>query len=111
MSTYLNSRERELLLGSGEDHTLLAWSAGEAKAEPRFEAKRMSLCGDSFWMGHFAAVPALGAAGQVWTPVRSGIGSQPFLAPCAGQCWGDLLRPEYITPGRAAFQTCEPHRV
>lgn len=54
---YLNSSERELLLGFGKDHTLFAWNAGDAKADPvGYEDKRLSLCGDSFSMLSFGWV-------------------------------------------------------
>ena len=45
----LNASERELLLGYGLGHTLLAMSASEVKRFPvEFEDKRSSLLGDSF---------------------------------------------------------------
>ena len=51
---YLDSSERELLLGFGQDHTLFTWSAGMAKEDPEaWEDKRLSLCGDSFSMLSF----------------------------------------------------------
>ena len=45
----INADERELLLGYGWGHTLMAMSASEAKRFPGdFEDKRLSLLGDSF---------------------------------------------------------------
>ena len=55
---YLNSQERELLLGFGPDHTLFAWNAGDIKSDmDGFENKRLSLCGRFllhalFWLGY-----------------------------------------------------------
>ena len=51
---YLDSSERELLLGFGRDHTLFAWPANQIKEDPgSYENKRLSMCGDSFSMLSF----------------------------------------------------------
>ena len=67
---YLNSEERELLLGFGWHHTRSALSAGQAKQDSQaFEDKRLSLCGDSFSMLSFGWI--ISQMCREWTPPLS----------------------------------------
>ena len=67
---YLNSEERELLLGFGWQHTRSAFSASTVKQnEGAFEDKRLSLCGDSFSMLSFGWI--ISQMVKEWVPALS----------------------------------------
>eukprot|EP00438_Fugacium_kawagutii_P018907 Skav236693 [mRNA] locus=scaffold847:329297:333620:- [translate_table: standard] len=67
---YLNSSERELLLGFGFNHTLFAMSANDAKHRDQdLEDKRLSLCGDSFSMLSFGWI--ISQMCKTWEKPRS----------------------------------------
>lgn len=54
-----NSREKEMLLGYGFDHTVLCYSASKIKqSKQKFEDERLSLLGDSFSIYSFCIVAA-----------------------------------------------------
>ena len=90
---YLNSSERELLLGFGYQHTHFAMSASEAKGHPTaFEDKKLSLCGDSFSMLSFGWI--ISQLCRCWARPRSPteILRRMGLAPGAG------LAPDFEAP-------------
>ena len=58
---YLNTTERELLMGYGFNHTELAMSASEAKRSARqYEDERLSLIGDAFPVCTFSVAAVAG---------------------------------------------------
>lgn len=65
---FLNSQERELLMGFGRDHTSVCFSASFSKSHKQsFEDERMSLIGDSFACPSFMLLAA--ASGFPFTRV------------------------------------------
>ena len=67
---YLNSSERERLLGFSSGHTFFAFNAGEKKLNPQgYVDKRLSLLGDSFSMLSFGWIIA--QLCSAWVPPMS----------------------------------------
>ena len=72
---YVNSGEREILMGFGPQHTRFCYSASEnKKSTSRYEDERLSLVGDSFSMLSFGWV-----AGQLCRAIRPPITVQELV--------------------------------